>query len=279
MLKVGNTVVDSLKVKKYWKECCNLIPKEQRQKKILNEVFIYAKSKIIETVILEQLIDKQEIEIYFDEIQKEYKKIITEKKIENLSKEKKYSLQAQIEKDLKIRNLLNKWQKNILEPTDEQCLNYYEKNKNQFKENEKFIFKALIVNKKIKNSKKKIENILAFFNKRGDFDDFKKYQNENIEYKNRLAIERNVLPQEIESSLLTMNQGDISSIIESGDSYSLFQYIDYIPQSFQSYLAVKDRVKEILLIQKKEQKKNEKIDQYKKQISIEDNLKVEEFID
>lgn len=277
MLKIGTTIIDSEKVKKYWQECCSVIPKDQKTKEMLQKVFIYAKNKIIETTILEKIIEKEENEISFEEIQKEYKRIIAEKKITELSKESKYALQSQIEKDLKIRALLDKWQNNILPPTDEECLKYYEVNKNQFRENEKFIFKAVIVNKKCQEPQKKIEYLYQIFCKKGDFDDLEKYQTKEIEYKKKLAIEKNILPSEIENALLTMEQGDTSPIIESGDSYSFFQYIEYFPEGVVPYLSTKEKVKHILLSQKKEKNKKKKIAEYKKKNKVIDELKIKNF--
>ena len=279
MIKIGNSIIPLPKVKQYWQECCAVLPENQKTQEMLKKIFVYAKNKMIETALLELMMEKENREIPFENIQEEYKKIIHEKKIVEISKSDKYLLQSQIEKDLKIRNLLKDWQENILSPTEEECLRHYEENKNQWKENEKFIFKALIVKKKQTNAKQEAENLFDFFHKNGDFENLKKYQNENIEYKNKLAIEKNVLPAEIEDALLTMRQGETSSIIESKDSYSFFQYIDYIPEGYYPYLKIKEKIKQNLFLQKKEKIKNQKIMDYKNKINIEDKLKFEDLVD
>lgn len=285
MLKINHKIISLEKIKRYWQECCQIIPKEKKTKEILKQTFFYAKEKIIEIEILEQIIELSNVEeISFTLIQQEINKLVEEKKIfsiKNIDKQKKYQLQIQIEKDLKIRALFKKWSKNILPPTDEESLKYYEENKEKFREKERFIFKAVLSKDKTKNTKKKIDQLYSLFAQKGDFDFLEKYLNkyeeETIEYKKKLAIEKDILPDTIENLLFNLKKGEVSSIIEINDSFSFFQYIEYLPERIQPYLETKKTINKRLFFQKVEKNKNSKIEEYKKKITIIDNYQFKDL--
>ncbi len=126
-------------------------------------------------------------------------------------------------------------------PTDEECLAYYNANKNQFIERESARVQEIMV-----TDAEKAQQIFEKI-KRGDhFDKLAAAYNEKSTTKNKKGILGYITPEQygrIGKRANRMKVGEISDIIKMGPTFSIIKILDKKPQTIKSFEASKGSIK------------------------------------
>ncbi len=148
-----------------------------------------------------------------------------------------------------IKDELNK-----IKVSDKEIKDYYEKNQNEFKEQEKRFIKRIFVKKSTKDAKKKIETAMERLKKGDDFSKVAKEFSEDKYAKDGGdwgAMDwLYSFSKKEKKQIASMKEDSVSPIIETENGYSIIYLSTITPERILSLNEVKNRISQILKYKK-----------------------------
>ncbi len=248
----------------------------------------YAKENIINRVILEEEAELMVGEVDFKLIQEEYEKLVThyggwQAMKDHFSQKGKeifsYQLKANIEKSIKVSQLLEMWTENASLPNEAEMFTHFERNQEQFMSSQQILFsKFFLSHKPNPQNRLLMEGLSRYRERMKDYRDFlnKAQQIPNIDYQEKFYLIPGQIQKKIESVLLDIADDEISGIIQTEEGYYLFKRWSIIPPQKLEYDKVRNNIEKLLFEEKKQKHIREHLSNLRKQTVVEDffpNLK------
>lgn len=282
-LKVNNRDISKKELHEEWELVKKKISQNSSFPTLSDSLtFRYAKENIINRVILEEEAELMVDEVDFKLIQEEYEKLIAhyggwQAMKDHFSQKGKeifsYQLKANIEKSIKVSQLLEMWTKNTRLPNEAEMLTYFERNQKQFMSPQQILFsKFFLPQKPDPQNRLLMEGLSCYREKMKDYRDFlnKAQQIPNIDYQEKFYLVSGQIQKKVESVLLGIADDEISGIIQTEEGYYLFKRWSIIPPRKLEYDEVRNNIEKLLFEEKKQKHIREHLSNLRKQTVLED---------
>ncbi len=240
----------------------NLVTKEN----ILNQT--------INEFLLLQEAEKQGIKVTNDEVSETLNEVIknsglSEQEFEEVLEEQNLTmmyLEEYYKKLLTINKLIEEHVLNKISVSDEEMIEYYESNKNEFVVPEHVNASHILV-----NTTQEAEEILILIDQGDDFAELARERSQctSAQFGGNLGpFTRGMMVKEFEDAAFSMEVGEISGIVESSFGYHIIKLHEKKPESTMSFQEAKPLIQEEITFQKQEQEIDEYLNKLKDQSEI-----------
>ncbi|ACO04786.1 MAG TPA: hypothetical protein DEP48_01270 [Persephonella sp.] len=282
--KVGDVEITEMEVQRMMKI---LLPMNFYHRNITEEKLKEIREKAIQNLIYRELlyyeakkkglkVTEKEINNLMDQLIKQYK---SKENLEKLLKQTGLTIEGfkkELEKRLLVDKLIKKYA--IVSLTDKDLKEYYEKNKDKFKEPASVKVRYIYIKvdpsdpkgrekarEKAKKAYKEIKEGKDF----GDVayrysDDLSRIKGGDIGY-----VHKGRFPKQIEEEIYKLDVGQVSKIIETDTGLHIVKIEDKRPPRLVPYEEIKDKLKKELTEVMQERKFNELIKDAKKNLKVE----------